>query len=245
MLNLTERVAIVTGGTMGIGLAIAEHLADRGASVVVGARSPGPLRDAERALSAPRDGTLRTGNVLAVQCDVRSNSDCERLVAHTIEAFGRLDVLVNNAAIGGYTNVADMSVDHWDAVIQTNLNSLFYCSHAAIPHLRRAGDAWIINIGSLAGKNAFPGGAAYNASKFGMLGFSEALMQEVRHDGIRVTCIMPGSVATQFNTGASRGEAAWKIQPQDIAQIVLDLLDTPERTLPSRIEIRPTRPPRK
>jgi NADP-dependent 3-hydroxy acid dehydrogenase YdfG len=137
-----------------------------------------------------------------------------------------------------------MAPEHWRAVIETNLNSLFYCSHEVIPHLKRAGGGWIINIGSLAGKNAFPGGAAYNASKFGLIGFSEALMQEVRNDDIRVSYIMPGSVSTEFD-GGSKGSADWKIQPEDIAEIVLDLLNFPGRTLPSRVEVRPTRPPKR
>jgi NADP-dependent 3-hydroxy acid dehydrogenase YdfG len=130
-------------------------------------------------------------------------------------------------------------------VIATNLDSLFYCCHAALPALVARGESWIINIGSLAGKNAFPGGAAYNASKFGLIGFSEALMQEVRHDGVRVSYIMPGSVATDFaHPTGDRGDE-WKVQPEDIAQLVLDLLATPARTLPSRIEVRPSRPPRR
>jgi 3-oxoacyl-[acyl-carrier protein] reductase len=156
-----------------------------------------------------------------------------------VEAFGGLDILVNNAGVGVFAPVAELTVDEWDRVVETNLSGLFYCTHAAIPHLKQQGGGWIINIGSLAGKNAFPGGAAYNASKFGLIGFSEALMQEVRHDGIRVSYIMPGSVATP---GFS--EADWKIQPEDLGQIVLDLLATPDRTLPSRIEVRPSRPPR-
>ena len=130
-----------------------------------------------------------------------------------------------------------MTVEEWDTVLRTNLDSLFYMTHAALPHMKKRG-GWIINIGSLAGKNAFPEGAAYNASKFGLIGFSEALMQEVRHDDIRVSYIMPGSVATEGFSGM----ADWKIQPEDIGQIVLDLLATPERTLPSRIEVRPSRP---
>jgi 3-oxoacyl-[acyl-carrier protein] reductase len=175
---------------------------------------------------------------------VRSASDCRRLVDQTIARFGRLDVLVNNAGIGAFVPVAEMQPEAWDDVIGTNLDGVFYCCHAAIPALREAGESWVINIGSLAGKNAFPGGAAYNASKFGLIGFSEALMQEVRHDGIRVSYIMPGSVATEF-THPRAGTDEWKIQPQDVAQIVLDLLDTPARTLPSRVEVRPSRPPRK
>ncbi len=149
---------------------------------------------------------------------------------------------MNNAGVGVFKPVAELTIEEWDRVQETNVSGVFYCSHAAIPQLKERGGGWIINIGSLAGKNAFPGGAAYNASKFGLIGFSEALMQEVRHDGIRVSYIMPGSVATP---GFSSGEADWKIQPEDIGKIVLDLLATPDRTLPSRVEVRPSRPPKK
>ena len=246
MVDLTNRVAVVTGGSRGIGRAIAESLADAGASVVVGARSTRDLDATREALVAPKDGSRRAGRALAVQCDVRSSDDCAALIARTIDAFGRLDILINNAGVAGWVPVAEMSIETWDAVIETNLNSLFYCTHAALPHLKAAGDSWVINIGSLAGKNAFPNGAAYNASKFGLVGFSEALMQEVRYDGIRVSYIMPGSVATEFS-GRPKPDAAeaWKTQPEDIAQIVMDLLAFPGRTLPSRIEVRPSQPPRK
>jgi 3-oxoacyl-[acyl-carrier protein] reductase len=227
------KVVVVTGGTKGIGRAIAGALAGRGARVVVGARSEGDVDAVVGELGA---------DAVGVVCDVRRAEDCVRLVDAAVEAFGGLDVLVNNAGVGVFETVEALDVEDWDRVIETNLSGVFYCSNAAIPHLKRRGGGWIINIGSLAGKNAFPGGAAYNASKFGLIGFSEALMQEVRHDGIRVTYIMPGSVATP---SFSSGEADWKIQPEDLGQIVLDLLATPDRTLPSRIEVRPSRPPKK
>jgi 3-oxoacyl-[acyl-carrier protein] reductase len=238
MLDLSGRVAIVTGGTRGIGRAIADALVAAGARVAIGARSAGDVREAAASMADE-------GRVIGVECDVRRHADCEKLIGATLEAFGRVDILVNNAGVGGFVDVADMSIEQWHAILETNLNGVFYCCRTAIPHLRGAGDAWIVNIGSLAGRNAFPGGAAYNASKFGLLGFSEALMQEVRHDGIRVTCIMPGSVATEFNDRAPSAEDAWKIQPEDIARIVLDLLAMPARTLASRVEVRPSRPPRR
>lgn len=232
-MTVEGKVAVVTGGTKGIGRAIAEALVAHGASVVLGARTAEDVQEAEKALGERSRGMV---------CDVQDASACERLVRAATEAFGGIDILVNNAGVGVFEQVEKLAVDDWDRVIHTNLSGVFYCSRAAIPLLRERGGGWIINIGSLAGKNAFPGGAAYNASKFGLIGFSEALMQEVRHDGIRVTYIMPGSVATP---GFSSGAAEWKIQPEDLGQIVLDLLATPERTLPSRIEVRPSRPPRK
>jgi 3-oxoacyl-[acyl-carrier protein] reductase len=234
MLDLSERVAVVTGGTRGIGLATTRMLTQAGAAVVVAARREG---DVERVASelGPR--------ALGVACDVRRSEDCQRLVVRTIEAFGQLDILVNNAGLGVFAPVETMSLEDWHRQIETNLDGVFYCCRAALPHIRKA-QGWIVNIGSLAGKNAFAGGAAYNATKFGLLGFSEALMLEVRHDGVRVSCVMPGSVATEFS-GNTAGGADWKLHPEDVAQVVRDLLAFPGRALPSRIEIRPARPSKK
>lgn len=235
MIDLQGKTAVVTGATRGIGRAIVEALADSGCNVVIAARHEQDCREAAAAVS----GQGR-GQALGVAGNVQNHQDCERIIAAAVEHFGGLDILINNAGIGGFHPVETMDIAHWDNVIGTNLNSLFYCTHAALPHLKRKG-GWVINIGSLAGKNAFPGGAAYNASKFGLIGFTEALMQEVRHDDVRVSYIMPGSVATDFE-GSSPGSADWMIQPQDIAQIVLDLLAMPARTLPSRVEVRPAKP---
>lgn len=236
MADLTGKTAIVTGASRGIGRAIAEALAANGCNVVVAARKERAIREAAEAITAQGKGAAH-----GVVCDVRANTDCENLISTTVARFGGIDILVNNAGIDGFKTVAEMTPDRWDAVIGTNLNGLFYCTHAALPHLKSRGSSWVINIGSLAGKNAFPGGSAYNASKFGLIGFSEALMLEVRQDGVRVSYIMPGSVATDFD-GSDTENAAWMIQPQDIAQIVIDLLAMPERTLPSRVEVRPTKP---
>lgn len=141
--------------------------------------------------------------------------------------------------------MSELTPEDWDQVIRTNLDGVYFCCHAAIPHLRNNDDSWIINIASLAGKNPLPGGAAYNASKFGLVGFSEALMLDVRQYGIRVNYIMPGSVATHFNDHTPSDADAWKIQPEDIAELVMGLVRFPSRSLPSRIEIRPTKPPRR
>ena len=243
-MDLQGKVAVVTGSSRGIGRAIAQALADRGADVVVSARDQDRVAAAAREIAASHGGRAS-----GYACDVRSAAACDALIAHAVQTFGRLDILVNNAGVGRFDPVEKLTQEAWLQVIETNLNGVFFCTHAAIPHLRAAGQSWIINIGSLAGKNAFPGGAAYNASKFGLIGFSEALMQEVRQDGIRVSYIMPGSVATEFSlSGAGSRPGAgdeWKIQPEDIAAIVLDLLATPSRTLPSRIEVRPSMPPKK
>jgi 3-oxoacyl-[acyl-carrier protein] reductase len=234
MADLNGKVAVITGATKGIGLATAHALAGVGATVVVAARHG---EDVSRVASE------LGGRALGVPCDVRSLAECEHLVAETVRACGRLDILVNNAGLGVFAPVEGMRVEDWHRQMETNLDGVFYCCRAALPHLKRDG-GWIINIGSLAGKNPFAGGAAYNATKFGLLGFSEALMLEVRHDGVRVCCVMPGSVATDFSGEAATG-VEWKLHPEDVARVVRDLLAFPERALPSRVEIRPSRPPKK
>jgi 3-oxoacyl-[acyl-carrier protein] reductase len=235
--ELRSTVAIVTGGSRGIGFSIAQGLLSRGARVVITGRDQKQIAAAAKQLGS-------SSFVHAVRADVREPDAADRLITAAVERFGWLDVLVNNAGVGVFADVADLSVANWQQVIETNLSGVFYCCHAAIPHLRRRGGGWIINISSLAGKNPFVGGAAYCASKAGLNAFSEALMQEVRHDNIRVSYIMPGSVATGFSGRGQSGAADWKIAPEDIADIVLDLVTFPARSLPSRIELRPSRPPK-
>ncbi|HLL85218.1 MAG TPA: SDR family oxidoreductase [Longimicrobium sp.] len=235
-MDLRGKVAVVTGSTKGIGYAIAEALARAGADVVVSARNEGEVAEAARRLEE-----VGAGRAIGVACDVRRHEDVRRLIGAAVE-LGGVDILVNNAGVGVFGTVDGMSPEEWHAVIGTNLDGVFFCCHEAIPRLRERGGGWIINIGSLAGRNPFAGGAAYNASKFGLLGFSEAMMLDVRNDDIRVTCIMPGSVATHFNNHDPTDADAWKIQPEDIAQIVMDLIAMPARTLPSKIEVRPSRP---
>jgi len=238
--DLNGRVALVTGSSKGIGYSIAEALAAANASVVVSARNAEEVARAAEALDR-----LGTGRVIGVPGDVGKLEDAHQAVRAAVVELGGLDILVNNAGIGAFAPVDQLEPEVWDRLIATNLSGVYYCCHEAIPHLRASGDAWIINIGSLAGKNAFAGGAAYNASKFGLIGFSEALMLDVRHHGIRVNYIMPGSVATHFSgpSGGHRdGETDWMIQPEDIAQVVMSLLALPANALVSRVEIRPTRP---
>ena len=227
-------MALVTGGSRGIGLAIAKALAESGTSVAITGRDRAVLETARRTLG---DETI------ALHADVQNEREAANAVDETADKFGGLDVLVNNAGVGLFASVADMTPSQWRQVIDTNLTGAFYCSHAAIPHFRRRGGGWIVNVSSLAAKNAFVGGAAYCASKAGLNAFSEALMQEVRHDNIRVTCVMPGSVSTGFGGRGEGGEADWKLAPEDVARTVVDLMAHPPRSLPSRVELRPSRPP--
>jgi len=237
--SIKDKVAVVTGSTRGIGRAIAEALAGQGARVVVSARSPA---DVERAVDEMRQAGQE---VRGKACDVRKYSDAESLMRFAAEGWGGLDILVNNAGIGIFGHVAEISPEEWDRVIDTNLTGVFYCCRAAIPFLRQRGGGYIINISSLAGKNAFPDGTAYNASKFGLEGFTEALMLDLRYENIKVSYIMPGSVATHFAGREPSERDAWKLAPQDVAQVVLDLLAHEKRALPSRVELRPFQPPRK
>jgi NAD(P)-dependent dehydrogenase (short-subunit alcohol dehydrogenase family) len=237
---LDGKTAVVTGGSKGIGYSIGEYLARAGANVVISARNADEVKAAADRLNA-----LGAGTVVGVQADVRSYEDVQRMIAAAAELGDGLDILINNAGVGGFAPVDQISVDLWHTIIETNLNGVFYCCREAIPHMRKRGAGWIINIGSLAGKNPFAGGAAYNASKFAIVGFSEAMMLDVREDDIRTSYIMPGSVATYFNDHTPNEADAWKIQPEDIAQIVMDLLAMNPRTLPSRVEVRPSRPPKR
>ncbi len=239
-MNLNGKAAIVTGGTKGIGRAIAEALVREGASVCISARHEDEVLSAVSELSDAGEGTV-TGAV----CDVRDYEEVRALVEHASAELGGVDILVNNAGIGLFGRVEELSPEDFRAVLETNLFGVFYCCHEAIPQMKRRGGGYIINISSLAGVNAHPQMAAYNASKFGLNGFSEALMQEVRQDNVKVSYIMPGSVNTHFGGDTPDEDQSWQLQPADIAQVVLDLLHHPERSLPSRVEIRPSKPPKK
>ena len=237
--SLQGKVALVTGGSRGIGLAVARAVADRGASVAITATTQA---NADRAASMLRDGGA---TVLALAADVRDETQVVSAVAKVEAEFGGLDILVNNAGIGLFAPVVDTSPDDWRRVIDTNLTGVYLCSRAAVPLLRKRGGGWIINVSSLAGKNTFVRGGVYCASKWGLNALSEVMMEELRQDGIRVSYVMPGSVATEFNGRAPGPEDDWKLGPEDVAEVITDLLAHPSRSLPSRVEIRPSRPPRK
>src|SRR5580658_7333675 len=226
--TLSGKIAIVTGGTRGIGKAIAQRLLREGAVVA----ACGRLHEHVQALL--RDGQPSAGErLLAETADASKLDEVRRF-------FESVDVLINNAGIGVFKSVADLTPEEWRRTIDLNLTGAYYCSHEALPRMQKRGAGYIVNIGSLAGKNAFAGGAAYNASKFGLKGFSEAMMLDHRYDNVRVSCIMPGSVDTEF--GAHAGSASWKIQPEDVAEVTISLLRMPARTLISRVEIRPSKP---
>jgi len=230
------KTALVTGGTKGIGRAIAESLIKAGARVTITARNEDEINAAVSQLNAIGPGTA-TGHV----CDVRDYNQVKSVFGD----LDGLDILINNAGVGIFASVESMSVEDFHTVLETNVFGVFYCCHEAIPLMKKRGGGYIINISSLAGANPHAEMAAYNASKFGLNGFSEALMQEVRHDNIKVSYIMPGSVNTEFGGDEPSDTKSWQLQPNDIAQVVMDLLEFPDRALPSRIEIRPSRPPKK
>jgi len=237
MQSIRGQVAIVTGGSRGIGFAIARSLVAEGVQVAVTGRDAAHLSAARPKLEAAGPSSVET-----LQADVRSYDDVKRAVDATVARFGGLDILVNNAGIGIFKEVAAMTPAEWYEVIDTNLTGVFHACRAALPHLRRRGGGFIINVSSLAGKNPFAEGAAYCASKSGLNGFSEALMQEVRYDNIRVSYVMPGSVATGFSSGDAAKGADWKISPDEVAEVVVNLLRHNPRSLPSRVELRPSKP---
>lgn len=237
MTPLARSIAIVTGGTKGIGLAIAESLLRAGAKVFICSRSGHDVDDTVAALAA-------LGDVQGTECDVRNEDEVSGMLEKCRETFGGLDILINNAGVGlnGKT-VEEITPQEFRETLETNLFGMYYACHYAIPMLRERGGGYIINISSLAGQNPHPRMAAYNASKFAVNGFTEALMQEVRHDNIKVSYICPGSVNTEFGGDTPSEEKAWQIQPEDIGQVVIDLLKMPDRVLPSKVEIRPSKPP--
>ncbi len=239
-MNLNNKVALVTGGTKGIGRATAEALVRSGVDVCISARNQQEIQTAVTALSVSSEVRVR-GKI----CDVRAYEQVRDLISFVNSELGGLDILVNNAGIGVFQTVEEMSADDFRAILETNLNGVFYCCHEAIPLMKQRGGGYIINLSSLAGANPHPRMAAYNASKFGLNGFSEALMQEVRHDNIKVSYIMPGSVNTDFGGDEPDESKSWQLQPKDIARVVMDLLHYDDRALPSRVEIRPSKPPKK
>lgn len=237
--NQENRTAIVTGGSRGIGRGIAEALLADGWQVHFCSKNPASV---EEALTELRE---RFGDRVAGRAvDVRRQEEVDAFVGDVLDREKKVDCLVNNAGLGRFAAVDELTGDQWREVLQTNLDGCFYFLRAVAPAMKRQGNGWIFNIASLAAKNSFAGGAAYNASKFGLIGLSEAAMLDLRPHGIRVAAILPGSVATDFGRGGGSQDQSWKLQPEDIASMVLHLLTYPPNALPSLVEMRPSRPPK-
>jgi 3-oxoacyl-[acyl-carrier protein] reductase len=235
MEDQTNKVALITGGSKGIGLGIAEALLKAGYKVAITSRKQESADEAVEKLSS-------LGEILGLAADVKDLGSQEAAVQAVISKWGQLDVLIANAGVGHFAPIDQMDAAAWLDTIDTNLTGVFYSVKATVEEIKKS-KGYIITISSLAGTNFFENGAAYNASKFGLTGFSQAIMLDLRKYNVKVSTIMPGSVATYFNEHEPDAEKdAWKIQPEDLGELVVDLLKMPARTLPSKIEIRPTKP---
>lgn len=237
-MSLSGKRAVVTGSTRGIGFAVARSLVREGVGVMVASRNGTAIEEAVSSLRG-----LGGGPVFGQVCDVRDPEQVRVLVGSCVAQLGGIDILVNNAAAArARKHVDEITIEEWRETIGTNLDGVFYGCHFAVPEMKKTGGGFIINISSLAGKNAFPGGSAYNASKFALTGFSEALMEEVRHHDIRVAYVMPGSVDTRSASLADEAEASWKMASEDVAEVVISTLKQHPRCLVSRVEMRPAKP---
>ncbi len=239
MNKLSGKTALVTGGSKGIGYAVAEAMVQAGMNVTITARTAEAVKKATDKLNK-----LGTGKALGIRCDVRKLKEQEKVVGKTLKTFGSLDILIANAGVGHFAPIDKMTVEQWQEVIDTNLTGVFYSVKSSVDALKKS-KGFIITISSLAGTNFFENAAAYNASKFGLTGMTQAMMLDLRKYGIKVSTIMPGSVATPFNNHKVSKADEWKIQPEDIAEMVMYLLNTNPRNLPSKVEVRPSQPPSK
>ncbi len=232
----STKTALITGGSKGIGYGVAEVLIKEGIQVAITSRSQKSADEAAAKLNK-----IREGFAIGIESDVRSLESQQNAVKVILEKWGQLDYVIANAGVGHFAPIYDLTVEQWQETIDINLTGVFFSAKASLAALKET-KGYFINISSLAGTNFFPDGTAYNASKFGLVGFSQAMMMDVRKDGIKVSTIMPGSVATEFADHTPSEKDAWKIQPEDIGQIVSDLIKMPARTLPSKIEVRPSVP---
>ncbi|REA60663.1 short chain dehydrogenase [Dyadobacter luteus] len=230
------KTALITGGSKGIGYGVAAALIQDGIRVAVTSRSQKSADEAAASLNK-----IKEGFAIGIESDVRNLESQEAAVAAVIEKWGQLNYVIANAGVGHFAPIGELTTEQWNETIDINLTGVFFSAKASLEALK-ATEGYFINIASLAGTNFFANGTAYNASKFGLVGFSQAMMMDVRNHGIKVTTIMPGSVATEFSNHQPSEKDAWKIQPEDIGQIVSDLIKMPARTLPSKIEVRPTTP---
>lgn len=241
MRTLEGSVAFITGGSKGIGFGIAQKLLEQGIHVAITSRS---LESAEKAVSQLSEYATSNAKVIGLAADVSSFEAQQEAIATAEKALGTINVVIANAGLGAFGTIEDISIASWNEVIDTNLTGVFYTLKGTLASLKKT-KGYYITISSLAGTNFFAGGTAYNASKFGVTGFTQAAMLDVRQHGIKVSTIMPGSVSTHFNGNEPSEKDAWKIQKEDIGELVVDLLKMNPRTLPSKIEVRPTTPPSK
>lgn len=240
MRNIENTTALITGGTKGIGYGIAEAMLKQHMNVIITGRAQKSVDQAVAELQK-----IGKGKITGVAADVRDMHEMEDAVKMANDQFGGLDILIANAGLGHFGSIEEITEEQWHETIDINLTGVFNSVKTAVPSLKKSDNAYIITIASLAGTNFFAGGAAYNASKFGLVGFTQAIMLDLRQQGINVSTIMPGSVSTYFNNHIPSDADAWKIQPEDIGEMVIDMLKLDPRTLPSKIEVRPSRPPQK
>lgn len=233
-MSLQNKVAYITGGSKGIGLGVAQVLLNAGMRVAISGRNLESIQEAAASLGDD-------SKIMGIQSNVGNPEDEQKAVDQILSHFGQLDVVLANAGVGIFKPIDELSLEDWDAMIRTNLDGAFHTLKASVEALKKS-EGYYITLSSLAGTNFFENGAGYNASKFGVVGFTQAAMLDLRKHNIKVSTIMPGSVATYFNNHTPDENDAWKIQPEDIGQLVLDLLQMNPRTLPSKIEVRPTRP---
>ena len=239
MENIKNKTALITGGTKGIGYGIAQSMLNEGMNVAITGRTSEGVKTAEQELAK-----IGSGEVMGIVSDVRDAESMKNAVKSIINKWGQLDVLIANAGVGHFGSIMDLTHEQWNETIDINLTGVFNSAQVCIPELKKT-KGYIITIASLAGTNFFAGGSAYNASKFGLVGFTQAMMLDLRHEGINVSTIMPGSVATYFNNHVPNDKDGWKIQIEDLGQMTVDLLKLDPRTLPSKIEVRPSQPPKK
>ncbi len=239
MQNINNKVALITGGSKGIGYGVAEALMAEGMNVAITSRTQKAADEAAEKLN--KNGK---GKAFGIECDVRNYESQQESVRQTVEKFGQIDLLFANAGIGHFASIEDMTVEAWNETIDTNLTGVFFSIKSALAELKKS-KGFLITLSSLAGTNFFANGSAYNASKFGLTGFTQSVMLDLRQHGIRVSTIMPGSVSTHFAGHTPNADDAWKIQPEDIGEMVVGLMKLNSRTLPSKIEVRPSMPPSK
>ncbi|WP_282123733.1 SDR family oxidoreductase [Algibacter mikhailovii] len=237
---MKNKVALITGGSKGIGYGIAKALLEQDVHVAITSRSEAAANTAASELNA----LGLNARALGVQADVCDFESQQKAVKQILTEFKQIDIVIANAGLGHFASIEDLTLQQWQETIDTNLTGVFYTIKTTLDALKNS-KGYFITISSLAGTNFFAKGSAYNASKFGLTGFTQSVMLDLRQYGVKVSTIMPGSVSTYFNGNSPDDKDAWKIQIEDIGELVVDLIKMNPRTLPSKIEVRPTMPPTK